>query len=185
MGRVDLFGVVHKGIRALLFELSSAAARLDVTSSKDVDGLAARIEHVLELLEEHARHEDAVIAPALPAEVAGMLAIDHGTLDELAAAVAEASDALALAGLRERAAAGGRLSRAIDRLVAAHLVHMIREETEANAALWAACDDDALIAMQARIHADIPPARMSEWLEIIAPALNPMERRLVVEGRLE
>jgi hypothetical protein len=178
--RVDLFGVHHKGIRALLFELSLEVGRADVTSAKAIDDLAARIDQVLDLLGEHASHEDSQLLPVLRRVAPGLaasLASDHATLEDRQAAVVQAIDALALAGLADRAVAGGRVQRTVDQLVIEHLHLMIRKETEVNTALWAALDDAALGAMRVEIK--------GEWLRILDGALNPAERRLVVEGRVE
>lgn len=183
MMRVDLFSVIHKGIRAQLFELSVEVARVDVMETRSVDALAARVERVLDLLDEHAHHEDTHTFPMLRTcapELAGELEADHRAMEVVQIEVERATQALALAELSARTLAGAQLLRVVNHLVAMQLVHMNREETEVHAAMWAAFDDRELVALRTRVTESIPPARYAEWMKIIAPALSPMERQLVV-----
>jgi hypothetical protein len=84
-----------------------------------------------------------------------------------------------LAQLSHRSDAGTRLLHAVNQLVAVHLLHMNREETEINAMLWTGLTDGDLVAIRARLVASLPKQRHDEWMAIVLPALNPVERRLV------
>src|SRR5690606_6484439 len=133
--RVDLFSTIHKGLRAMLFELSAETARTDVTSTAAVDALVARVERVLAFLDEHAHVEDTFVMPelrALDPLLADELAADHRGLDAVQTEVSLAAEALALADLSQRTRAGAQLLRVVNHLVAVHLLHMNREETEVN-----------------------------------------------------
>jgi len=57
-----------------------------------------------------------------------------------------------------------------------NIVRMHREETENNAALWAAYDDDELHTLEQRLVASIPPEILQLTLRWMMPAMNPMER---------
>jgi hypothetical protein len=187
MSRVDLFTVIHKGVRALLFELALDTARVDPNATRAVDALVERIERALGFLDEHAAHEDLhvlplvrSVAPALAAE----LAAEHRALDVVQIEVERAADALALAELSNRPAAAAALALVVNHLTAVQLIHMTREETEVNVALWAAVSDADLAAIRTRMIESIPRARYAEWMQIVGPALNPVERRLVVGAAL-
>jgi hypothetical protein len=176
--RVDLFSTIHKGIRALLFDLAADAARADLTSTPAVDALAAKIERVLAFLDEHAGIEDRFVIPelrALDPDLAEELARDHRALDAVQTEVGLAADAIVLADLSQRVTAGAQLARVINHLVAVQLLHMNREETEINATLWAGRDDAALAAMRARMAGSLPRKRFAEWMAVVRPALNPTE----------
>lgn len=186
--RVDLYTTIHKAIRAQLFDVATEAARVDLRSTVAVNLLAERVARVLGFLEDHAHHEDTHVLPAVHAvapEVATSLDIEHRMLDGIQAEVAAAAAALVRAEPAHRAASGLALMRQLNRLIAAHLSHMGREETEANAALWCGYDDAALGGIQGRLIGSIPAARMAEWQEIMMPALNPVERALVTGGAVE
>ena len=176
--RVDLFSTIHKGIRALLFELAVDAARADVTSTSAVDALADKVERVLGFLDEHAGLEDRFVIPelrALDPDLADELARDHRALDAVQTEVGLAADAISLADLSQRPLAGAQLCRVINHLVAVQLLHMNREETEINAILWAGRDDAALAALRARMAGSLPRERIAEWMAIVTTALNPTE----------
>ncbi len=183
MRRVDLFTVIHKGIRWELFELAREAARIDLTSTHAVDGLVARIERTLGFLDEHAGLEDAIAFVALRALAPGLadeLAAEHRALEVVQLEVERAADALALAQLSARPDAGAHLARCINHLVAVQLIHMNREETEVNATLWAGLPDADLMALRNRAKDSLASERQAEWMKIVAPALDPVERRLVI-----
>jgi hypothetical protein len=179
--RVDLFTTIHKGIRALLFDLAADAARADVSSTAAVDALADTVERVLAFLEEHAHIEDTFIIPelrALDPDLAEEIARDHRGLDAVQTEVALAADALSLADLSQRPVAGAQLVRVINHLVAVHLLHMNREETEILATLWAGRDDATLAALRGRMAGSLPRERFVAWMAVVRPALNPTELAL-------
>jgi hypothetical protein len=180
--RPDLFTVIHKGLRALLFEAATEASRLDVASTSDVDALVARIECALSFLDEHAMIEDHHLLPTLRTvapELAASLAAEHRILDELHHEVERAAESLVAADPPGRPGAAAALARQVLRLTAAHLAHMGREETEGNAALWSALEDAELAALRVRMARSVGPARHAEWVAMIHPALSPLERSLV------
>jgi hypothetical protein len=177
-----MFTTIHKGLRALLFDAAAESGRVDVTVTSEIDALVARIECALAFLEEHAEVEDRHLLPALRTvapELAASLAAEHRALDDLQHEVERAGDALLAAAPPERAGAVAALARAFHRLLAAHLGHMGREETEANAALWAALDDGELLAIRGRVVRSLGPERHAEWIAMIRPALSPQERQVV------
>lgn len=178
--RVDLFSTIHKGVRAMLFDLSRTAARTDVTSTALVDELVDHVDRVLGFLDEHAGLEDQFIFPAvrrLDPLLADELAADHRGLEVVQREVELAADALALTDLSQRPLVGAQLIRVINHFVAVQLLHMNREETEVNATLWAGLSDVELGTLRATIGASIPADRAALWRVILEPALNPVERR--------
>lgn len=180
--RVDLFTTIHKGLRAMLFDLATDAARIDLTSNIAVDLLVERILRAVDFFDEHARHEDTHVFPAIRAaapELATQLATEHLILEAVQTEVEACAEALAEAPAGERRPIGAQLGQLLNRLIIQHLAHMSREETEANQALWAAHTDDELAALHARLVGSIPAARYQEWMILIAPALDPVERRLI------
>ena len=93
--------------------------------------------------------------------------------------VERAVEALVLAQLSLRLEAGRQLLHAVNQLVAVQLLHMNREETEVNAMLWTGLTDGDLVAIRSRLVASLPQQRHAEWMAIVLPAVNPVERRLV------
>jgi hypothetical protein len=177
--RVDLFSTIHKGVRAMLFELSHTAARTDINSTPAIDELFGHVDRVLSLLDEHAKLEDEFIFPvvrSLDPSLADELAADHRGLHAVQREVELAAEALALTDLSQRPTAGAQLVRVVNHMIAVQLLHMNREETEVNATLWAGLSDVDLGAIRARVTRSIPSERMALWLAILQPAVNPVER---------
>jgi len=163
--RVDLYALIHDGIRALLADLGAAAARLDLERIDQVDELTCRIERALGLLDQHAAHEDLHLMPllrTLAPVVEAHLADDHRRLEALQSEVASAGYALAAAVPEERPVIAARLCQLLDALATGHIAHMDREETEANQALWMALGDAELISIRARIAGDLTATPATE-----------------------
>ena len=186
MERIDLFAVIHKAIRSELFAATTLAARTDFEAGAEAARAAAAARALVGKVEEHASLEDAVVLPELAAiapELHAAIAGDHGRLDALHREVVSVAARIeAAAAGAERAALGRRLHDRLARLAAEHLLHMQREETEVNRALWAHRSDDALRALHGRILARIAPDRMSAWLAIMVAAASLPERRALLAG---
>ena len=152
--RVDLFSLIHKAVRTLLFELSIEAGRVDLTSTAAIDDLAGRIDRVLQFLDEHARIEETYVVPALrnlDELLAEELAVEHRALEVVQIEVERSIVALEQADLAARVSAGANLLRVINHLVSVQLVHMNREETEIMATLSAGLKDPDLGALRIRM----------------------------------
>lgn len=177
--RVDLYTSIHKAIRQILFDLSSMEGRTDYGDPACSATLAERATRALQLVNEHAEHEDREVLPELkrhaPA-VEAHLAAQHTELDSLAGEVLACAASLATADDAERRSTGAAMHVLVNRLVAGHLDHMALEERDANDALWAAFTDPELAAIQGRILSAIAPPRMAEWMQWMLPALNATER---------
>lgn len=180
--RIDLYTTIHKGIRALLFDLAASAARLDPADGPAIRSMVDQVDRTVRFLEEHSDHEERHVMPELRVvapEVEASLARDHEHLEELAADVTRAAHQLARADRPEAAQVAKHLCRLVNQLTAAHLAHMHREETEANEALWSGFEDPGLAAIHGHIVASISPERMAEWMEFVLPAVSPAEREMM------
>lgn len=181
--RVDLFSMIHKAVRSVLFELSLEAARVDLTSAAAIDGLSERIDRMLELLDEHARIEETYVSPVLRSLdelLANDLAREHRALEVVQVEVERAMAALEQADLAARGDAGANLIRVINHLVSVQLVHMNREETEIMAMLWSGMNDPELGALRMRMAESLPAERKLVWRGLLEGSISPVERRLVL-----
>ena len=70
--QVDLFTPIHKAIRAMLYQLGSELQCANMTNKEECRLMVDKLEHSLELLEEHARHEDEIIFPAIDKALPGI-----------------------------------------------------------------------------------------------------------------
>jgi hypothetical protein len=185
MDRVDLYSVIHKGLRAALFDGALAVQRTDFGRDAACAATIERVRHLLGLLDEHAGHEDASILPVLRCDapvVCEELEAEHARLGGLQLDVARLLERVAGATGAERLSLGRRLHERMGGLVAAHLVHMEREEVAGNRALWAHRSDAELLDIHRRIVGSIPGPRMREWAVFLLPALPEPERDRLLEG---
>ncbi|HTS80145.1 MAG TPA: hemerythrin domain-containing protein [Myxococcaceae bacterium] len=179
MTRPNRYQPIHKALRASLFDATALVARTDFAHPEEATVAARTVAALLDLLDGHAHHEEEFVMPAVarhaPALIAALEA-DHGRLEglqaELRALLPRTCSDLA----PEREAAGQLLARALNLLVADHLRHMDREETEAMPVLWAHFTEAELEAMDARIRASLPPMQMPVMMRLMLPALSTPER---------
>ncbi|HEY8926927.1 MAG TPA: hemerythrin domain-containing protein [Polyangia bacterium] len=178
--RLDSFTPIHKGMRRSLFETALLLARTDFESTAETAAAEEATTTCLGYLREHAEHEDRHVIPRLAeldAALAAALEIEHPQLERAALAVDTLWPRIAAAPSGSaRAALGRELVRRFQTFVAQQLQHMDREEREVMAVMWAGLTDAELGAISGRIVADIPPARMSEMMALILPALSGPER---------
>lgn len=185
MPRLDLYTPIHKAIRSVLFDTAAALGRTSFADADEAAAAVAALRQLFACLDEHAEHEDAVVLPELlrsAPELHAVLEAEHARLVEMQREVEQFLPRLAEASAGARPGIGQRLQHALHRLIGAHLVHLEREEVEANRALWAHFDDQGLQALHGRIMARIAPPQLTRWLRLMLPALSRVERQQVLAG---
>jgi len=178
MNRPNRYQPIHKALRAALFDATVLVARADFTDPGEATVAARTVATLLDLLDSHAHHEEEFVMPVVaryaPALIA-TLETEHGRLEGLQAELRALLPRTCSDVTAEREAAGQLLGRALTLLVADHLRHMDREETEAMPVLWAHQTEAELDATDARIRAAIPPERMPVMLRLMLPAMSTAE----------
>jgi hypothetical protein len=176
--RRDILTPIHKGLQLLMFETAGALGRSDFSSDAEAREAQRAVERCLELLTEHAGHEDRWVAPALERlapKLASEMDDDHAQLERAAEDVAALWPRLEGADAPTRLELGGELRHRFDLLLAHHLRHMTWEERDVNAALWAGLTDAELDEIVAHVVADIGPTHLAEWDALVFPATNRQE----------
>ncbi|MCK6445293.1 MAG: hemerythrin domain-containing protein [Planctomycetes bacterium] len=179
MTRFDLYGPVHKGLRGLLFETATLLARTEFTDEREHAAALAAVRRTNGFLHAHLEHEDHDVMPhvqRLAPELYADLEADHARITGCEQEIVRLVERLAGAPQGERAALGRRLVERFTRLVAEHVLHMEREEAQANRVFWAHFDDAALAALEGRIVASIPPSEVSHWMTLMLPSISRGER---------
>lgn len=179
MNRVDLFTTIHKGVRALLFDTSIEAARVDITSNRAVDSLIERIDLMIELLEEHEVVEHAEILPFIESvdpSLAQELSRAHDELVAVGGSIERAARNLVLAPEEARGPQLRALRQVMDLASIKYLSHLTHEETMVNAVLWSTLGDSDLLAIHDRIVARLGDERVRQWQTILEPVMAPSER---------
>src|SRR3954467_1179960 len=99
----DVYRDIHKGIRSELFTVVVEAGRLDPADDLGAAALADQVRRTVQLLLDHAEHEDGPILAALevPAPALGERIVgDHHEIDGRMAQLVELADAARAAGDR-------------------------------------------------------------------------------------
>jgi hypothetical protein len=184
--RADILTPIHKAIRRSLFETAMTLGRTDFSVPAEIDAAERAVAVCFDILRDHAEHEDRHVIPELAriaTDLAQTLSEEHPELERASIAVESLWPRIAAQTGVERVLLGGELARRFHALVAAQLRHMDREEREVLRALWDRFDDAELGQLSARISADIEPARLAAFGQLMFPALNGTERE-VMQRRL-
>jgi len=189
MNRPNRYQPIHKALRAALFDATVLVARTEFADPDEATVAARTVATVLDVLDSHARHEEEFVMPVAarhaPALVAA-LETDHGRLEGLQAELRALLPRTCSEVTAEREAAGQLLGRALTLLVADHLRHMDREETEAMPVLWAHLTEEELDAMDGQIRAAVPPQQMPVMMRLMLPTMTTAENaRLLSAARAQ
>ena len=188
-GRHDVYGLIHKGLRAFMLETLARLGRVDVGAAASFAGAVAQTRALLGKLREHLEHENAFLHPALEARAPGgslATAVEHADheqafldLDRLLVASERAFDQ----GLRsELESSTKQLYLSLSFFVAENLAHMYREETEVTKLLWRHYSDDELRGIEGRIVASESPEQLAVGMRWMLPSLTPNERLGLLAG---
>lgn len=181
--RFDLYALIHKALRAAMTDTLTAVGRMDPLDDAETAATLARVRALLALARTHLEKENEFLHPALEARRPGSsaaVAHDHAHHEESLAALEGLIGRMESAPAGARASDAGRLYRALALFVAENFEHMHLEETELNAALWAAYSDDELHAIHDALVASVEPQKMAEVVRWMVPNIAPFERAVVL-----
>lgn len=183
--RVDLYGLVHKGLRRALADAMASVGAADLADAAAAARALAAVRTAASLCRAHATAETTHIHPALDAVRPGApRAFDEEhrahdvALDAIEGAVARVEQATAAM----RPAAGQGLYAAFARFVGESLLHMAAEESVLMPQLAAAFGDGELRALQGRIVGSLGADGLAAFLVHILPATAPEERVALLRG---
>jgi len=185
--RPSLVVTPHKGIRYAFAQLIMKAGSLDYTDKFKVTQFKAELDEFGGLLEEHAHLENEFILKSLEQRVPGSSRHDeqdHVALEALQNSVFAKLEAILDPRISEAkaSASGYAFYQELSKLYAAHLEHMLEEETVTQALLWEHFSDAEIIGLHVQIVRSIPPAVMLSWAKYLIPALNLSERTELLAG---
>jgi hypothetical protein len=181
---VDLYRDIHKGIRSELFTITERAGNLDPADREDRADLSAHVARVVELLVQHAEHEDGHIQPALAGhlpDLAEQVEQDHhrleGRIQLLAEQAADLVDGRGNARWRAH-----QLYVELAAFTSSYLVHQDLEERVIMPTLEDAIGVDASLAIHQAIVGSMPPEELAPALAVMLPAMNVDDRTEMLGG---
>lgn len=171
MKRVNIFYLIHKGLRASLYHTARILQQTDFTIPAESEKAIESVKEVVFLFEEHAAKEDKFILPALTAYEPSVVdafeqehETDHYLAEQLAARVARLESETNPA---KRLEHGQEINKEFVNFLSFNLHHMAKEEELLNELLWRFYDDGALLAIQQEILRSIEPwvsAFFTKWV---------------------
>ncbi len=181
--RFDFYATIHKALRAFMADTLLAVGRMDVDDEPELVRGLQRVFDLLEFCHQHLQHENQFIHTAMEARAPGSsaaIAAEHGEhvahIERLGAMAGGVLRALP----GERPAAALALYRALSAFIAHNFEHMLQEEREHNALLWAHYSDAELVEIHNALVGSIPPAEMMVVMRWMVPFMNPAERTAVL-----
>lgn len=173
--RFDLYAAIHKALRLSMAQALVRLGALDPDDDNERAAVADAVTDLLTLLRGHLQHENEFLHTAIEARRPGaarQTAADHSEhLDSIACLENEVR-LLRRAPADERAFLAQRLYGHLAVFVGENLIHMMVEETQNNASLWALYSDEELLALHDRLIASLPPAEMAQAVRWMAQALS-------------
>ncbi len=172
----DLYGPVHKGLRAYMADTLQRFGSLDVADATQLQDACNQALELLDLLRSHVDHEDEHIHPLFERCRAGGAAqateehVQHRK--ELECLAVEVRGLLAAPSYP----AADALYQGLAELMAGNLVHMRLEDLGHQSVLWAHYTDAELEALDGRIVASLAPKEMMLFLRWMLPAMSPPQR---------
>jgi len=193
--RENLFRPIHKGVRAMLYELGRKVGATDFRSETESRAIADELRRdlkgstsdcILCLLRAHSAHEERdFFAPMrrFDAEPVDLMIAEHREIARRIVVVAKTCEELEreLSEAR-RVEIGDRLEAESNEIFARYLAHLNNEEATLVPLMWEWFSDEELRAFRARFYNVIPLARFEEWMRWSLPALNPHELALFFRG---
>jgi len=183
--RMDMYGGIHKAIRALMADTLLAVGRMDVEDDLDLAQATERVLQLLDFCASHLKHENEFVHAAIEARAPGAserVAHEHEEHQAHIAALGAAVASLRACPPAQRAAAAQSLYADLALFIADNFHHMHVEETAHSAVLWARYTDAELVEIHDRLVASIPPAEMMMIARWMVPFMNPAERVGVLSG---
>lgn len=181
----DLYRDIHKGIRAELFAVTTAAGSLDPSDAFGWMAFAEHVGSVERTLSAHAEHEDTHIDPVLREhlpELAADVVAQHHVLEGSFTGIAEIARAGSGAPDSDRRRLAHLAYLQLASFTSAYLAHQAVEEAVIMPALEQAVGVDAVIGIHAAIVGSIPPDEMAQTLTMMFPAMNLDDRVELLAG---
>jgi hypothetical protein len=183
-GRHDMYRFIHKALRKAQCDMLVRIGQIGSTT--DLPALLVDLRQLLAFGSGHIAHEETFVHPALEARTKGAtaeLVEQHDSHREAFRRLEETIVRLEAAVTPEQRNERVRqLYLSYSVFVAHDFEHMIEEETDHNAQLWAVFTDGELLAIEGAIVGSMPPEKAIYSMRLMLPALSRDERLLLLSG---
>jgi hypothetical protein len=181
----DLYKDIHKGIRGLLFSVTTRAGQTDPSDRFARLDLAERVDGMIDFLVDHAHHEDDHVQPSIEthmAELAARIEVEHASIEATMETLREISFDARDAGPELARRRTHQLYLELATFTSSYLQHQDLEERIVMPALEKAAGFEALLAIHTAIVTSHTPEQMGAALTIMLPTMNIDDRAELLGG---
>lgn len=183
-GRHDMYAFIHKALRKAQCDMLVRIGQIG--SATDLPALLVDLRQLLAFGSGHIAHEENFVHPELEKRTKGATAELVEQHDSHREAFRRLEDVIvrleAAATPDQRRERVRQLYLSYSAFVAHDFEHMIEEETDHNAQLWAVFDDGELRAIEGAIVGSMPPEKAIYSMRLMIPALSRDERLVLLGG---
>ncbi|MBC7903334.1 MAG: hemerythrin domain-containing protein [Gemmatimonadaceae bacterium] len=179
MQRYNVFGQIHKGLRAFMYDTALSLQQTWFADSSAGGAALAKVDSVLAHFDAHAHHEDHFILPAIARFEKALVEEfekEHVTDLELSNRLRSLLNIYyhCVSG-EEKKEIGSAICKSFVEFMVFNLEHMAKEEILLNRTLWKHYTDDEIMEIQQRLVATIPPQEMAEGAKWMFRGINNSE----------
>ncbi len=171
MQRFNIFNMIHKALRAMLYDTALTLQQTYFADREDVRIAFEKMNEVIFAFEQHGHHEDHILMPVIEKydpETIASFENDHVEDKDMGNKLKHLQNIYnSCSSAEERIITGSAISKSFREYMIFNLEHMQREEIELNELLWNHYSDNELLEINAGIIASIPPqelAMSSQWM---------------------
>jgi len=179
MERYNIFQLIHKGLRAALYQTALCLQQTDFTADDEKEEALNRVKEVNMLFEVLAQKEKAFILPAVQEHepsVVFSLQVEHSTYNQLGKNLRDGIIKVEAAkSILEKIVSGRELTEAFIQFMVNHLTHMSKEETIINNIFWKYYSDNDIKQIWQRISQHTPPWIQEFYTTWMMRGINNME----------
>jgi len=184
--KINFYTAIHKALRHYLYSVAIDVGNHDFSDTARFTVLYENIIKLINLLRDHARHEETYIRPLIESkfkDIADKLGAEHDEQEhELMTLENNCRRLLHLSG-HEAVTEGLLFYRALNKFIGESLLHMEEEENTMEI-LQTVCTDEELMDVHMRIITSFSMEKMLQAISYMMPALNLEERLSMLKGMM-
>lgn len=179
MKRLNIFLLIHKGLRALLYDTALKLQHTDFSNEKEAEAALEALGETIVLFEEHARKEDSIILPAITEfepSIVDCFESEHALDSALGKQLVVSIESFrTISDSNEKMQVGYQLNTAFVEFMVFNLEHMAKEENIINPILWRYYTDEEIGQIQKKIVNTTEPWFMHLFTKWMLNGINTAE----------
>lgn len=172
----DLFIIIHKALRSLIYNAGSKIQNADFSDETESNKIVYMLKHDLELLHEHAVHEDNIVFPEFKNDELPLVEVlegEHREIESKLETIHTLLDKISSEkGAEMRTEMGKVLNKLYNEFAAIYLAHMIHEESTLGVLSHKYLSDEEIVGIRMKIQSNIPAERYRIWLNWMLKSMN-------------